>query len=134
MNSNLRKFLVLLLVLAIGAAGCSNARSSKKIMWKQVGTQNGTRATYTTFDGVERTNFTADKGDVLELEVEYTVEKGTLGFKLVSPSGEVMWQNSFQESGSQSFSMVAPESGSYQFQYIGEETGGGFEFAKEISK
>lgn len=128
------KFLPLLVVARFFFAGCTKS-STLKFGWQQTSTGNSTSASYRTFDGLEQTSFAAEESDGLKLTFEFEVEKGTLQFKLVSPGGDVLWESElYQESGSETVSVFAPESGFYQVQFIGESTGGSFDFDWRIDE
>ena len=119
--------LIIMLIAIFLLAGC-DGQSYTRTNWTQTSLPGITEATFGSFTGIDYTKFKADEGDLLTMEILYTVESGKLGFILMSPDGELLWESQELENADDlSFSLEIPETGTYKIQYLGMQAKGSFE-------
>ncbi|MGC9398327.1 MAG: hypothetical protein ACP5HM_04255 [Anaerolineae bacterium] len=133
MNSRKRRAFTGLVLLFIGALliACS---SNLKIGWREANSLKRKRAHYVTFDGELSKTFRAETGEVIELTCDVTVEKGTLNMRIVTPDGERLWEETFDESDEVSATVTAPDDGLYTLRIAGDKTGGGFDITWNVGE
>jgi hypothetical protein len=120
------------LIISTLLVGCGS--STLKIGWRETSGLKRKRASYTTFDGVQRKTFRAQTGQAIELACDVTVEKGTLTVKLTAPDGDDLWEETFEESREAFFHTTATEDGLYILRIEGEKTGGGFDISWNVKE
>ena len=116
-----------LLLMSLLLVGCGS--STVQVGWvasRQPGTW---RASYDTFDGIERTTFSAEEGQTINLDYGMTVEKGSLTLRLVGPDGERVWEKTYSQDGNGSATLTAPQQGRYQLCVEGDGAGGSFDLS-----
>lgn len=124
--------LLMILIATLLLAGC-DGQSYTRTNWTQTSLPGITQATFGSFTGIDSTKFQADEGEQLTMQITFTVEGGNLGFILMSPDGELLWES--QELGQAdtlSFSLELPETGTYKIQYLGMKAKGSFEITWEV--
>ena len=114
----------LLTVVAL-MIGCG--RSSLRIGWRETSGLRHKTARYRSFDGLERASFRTQAGESIELDYEVEVDEGTLTLALLSPDGEQVWEETFEEDATDTVRLSAPESGRYRLWIEGESTQGAFD-------
>ena len=126
-------FAVLMMLIAtLLLAGC-DGQSYTRTNWTQTSLPGITKASFGSFTGIDSTKFSADEGEQLTMKISYTVEGGNLGFILMSPDGELLWESQeLGESDTLSFSLELPDTGAYKIQYLGMKAKGNFEITWEI--
>lgn len=126
--------LLMMLIAALLLAGC-DGKSYTRTNWTQTSLPGITKATFGSFTGIDSTKFQADEGELLTMQITYAVEGGNLGFILMSPDGELLWESQeLGESDTLSFSLELPETGTYKIQYLGMKAKGNFEITWEIDE
>lgn len=131
---NVRKLSSILLVgLTIAMlVGC--ARSTIKIGWSGTSRPGVKAYSYTTFNGREKSTFRAEEGEMIVLDYEVTVDKGSLTLRVENPDGESLWEESFEEDGEDSVEISVDTSGRHQIVIVGNDTGGSFDLSWEIEE
>lgn len=117
--------LFILLSLLIVTIGCSN-----KVLYMGSNFGNELKGNYHYFNGTETNTIKLDKGDLLVMNYESTVESGQLVMKLVDPDKKEI--TSFLEGHSGTYQYKAEKTGKYELQIIGKKTKGNFAFEWEI--
>lgn len=105
--------------------GCG--RSGLRIGWLEAGSLRYRTARYRLFDGLERASFRAQSGETIEFDYEVEVERGTLTLALLSPDGEQVWEETFEEDATDTVRLSAPRSGRYRLRIEGKSTQGAFD-------
>jgi len=113
-----------LLLVSLLLAGCGS--SSVQVGWVESRQLATWRASYDTFDGIERTAFRAQEGQTISLDYDVTVEKGSLTLRLVAPDGESVWEKTYSQDGDESITLTAPQQGRYRLCVEGDGAGGSF--------
>ncbi len=121
-----------LLFSALLLVGCGS--SSIKIRWRESSGLKHTRANYASFEGVEKKKFRAKDGEIIALEGEVTVEKGTLTIKLVAPDDKILWEETYRQDDDLSINVTVSEKGFYTLRIEGDETGGGFDLSWDVNE
>jgi hypothetical protein len=90
---------------------------------------------YQYFDGPYTRNVNADAGQILTMKYTATVEEGTLEMRVVSPSKQVVWQETFDTGANVSGSggIDIQQSGRYQLVVEGHQTSGSFQIDWELN-
>lgn len=130
MNAGQKIGLVILL-LALALVGCSG-RSSLRRGWVETSGLSHLDIRYNYFEGVERRSFRAAEGQDINLEADLQVEEGALTVRLLDPSGELIWEESYTEDAEFSLAVEAERTGRYKLQVEGESAEGGFEMDWEV--
>ena len=132
MTKRARTVLTALSLLVVSAllAGCGS--SSLKIGWREFSGGSRKRANYVTFDGVQSRTLRVEGGKRIELSCDVTVEKGTLWVSLISPGGDTLWGETFEEDRHAFASTTASEGGLYILRIEGDGAGGGFDISWDV--
>jgi hypothetical protein len=126
-----QKIGLVILLLALALVGCSG-RSSLRRGWVETSGLSHLDIRYNTFDGVERRSFRAAEGQDINLEAALQVEDGSLTVRLLDPSGELIWEESYTEDAEFSLAVEAERKGRYKLQVEGESAEGGFALDWEV--
>ena len=121
-----------LLLMSLALAGCGS--SNVQVGWVESRQPGTWRASYDTFDGIERTTFRAQEGQTISLDYGRTVEKGSLSLRLVAPDGESLWEKTYRQDGDESITLTAPQQGRYQLCVEGEGAGGSFDLSWRVAE
>ena len=133
MRSRNQMVLASFVCLLVGSllAGC-DAASSLRIGWRELGGRNRTRAQYVTFDGRQAKSFRVEAGPTIEIHSEVVVDKGSLAVQLISPDGEVVWDETFREDRQAFTTVTASTDGRHIVRVEGDETGGSFDVSWSV--
>jgi hypothetical protein len=101
--------------------------------WVEVTYSDRMLATYSLFDGQSRTTVGLAAGEMMALEYDLEITKGSLSLQIVDPDRVVVWEDSFSESSTGSTSITAEIEGRYHLVVIGDSTKGGFDLRWEIT-
>ena len=121
-----------LLVVSGVLAGCGG-RSTLKIGWRGSDARRRKWANYVSFSGVERASFRAQAGEVIRLDYDVEVEKGSLTIQLLDPDGEAAWEKTFEEGDADEVVVRVSQNGRYRLHIEGNETGGSYDVSWEIA-
>ena len=121
-----------LLLMSLLLAGCGS--SSVQVGWAESRQPRTWRASYDTFDGIERTTFRTQEGQTISLDYCMTVEKGSLTLRLVAPDGESLWEKTYSQDGDESITLTAPQQGRYQLCVEGDGAGGSFDLSWRMAE
>jgi len=122
-----RALVVGVVVLILGGVLVGCGRSGLRIGWLEAGGLRHKTARYRLFDGLERASFRAQSGETIEVDYEVDVERGTLTLILVSPEGERLWEEAFEQDAADTVHLSAPQSGRYRLHIEGDSTRGAFD-------
>jgi len=126
-----QKIGLVVLLLALALVGCSG-RSSLKRGWVETNGLSHLDIRYNYFEGIERRSFRAAEGQDINLEADLQVEDGALTVRLIDPSGELIWEESYSEDAEFSLAVEAEREGRYKLEMEGESAEGGFEIDWEV--
>lgn len=126
-----QKIGLVVLLLALALVGCSG-RSSLKRGWVETNGLSHLDIRYNYFEGIERRSFRAAEGQDINLEADLQVEDGALTVRLIDPSGELIWEESYSEDAEFSLAVEAERKGRYKLEMEGESAEGGFEIDWEV--
>lgn len=101
--------------------------------WVEVMYTDRMRATYDLLDGQHGTTVTLAAEEVMTLEYDLEVTKGSLSLQVVAPDKDMIWEGNFHNSSTGSISVSAPIEGRYRLLIIGDETSGSFDLHWEIN-
>jgi len=79
---------------------------------------------YTTFSGHESDPIELESGQILTVDYQVQMTKGSLTIEIQSPQNKVLWQKNFDSDASDSIKIQAQESGQH-FMIISAEAAGG---------
>lgn len=116
---------VVLMTLVGALVGCG--RSGIRIGWLEADGLRHKTARYRLFEGLERASVRAQSGETIELDYEVEVERGTLTLILLSPDGEQLWKETFEQDAADTVHLSAPQSGRYELRIEGNSTRGAFD-------
>lgn len=126
MMTTRKKTLLILFVFSLILTGCTG-RTTLKRGWVETGGLSHLNVRYHYFDGIERRTFRARAGADIHLQAELDVDEGTLAVRLLDPTNELIWENTYQEDDRFSLSVEAEDRGRYKLLVEGENAEGGFE-------
>lgn len=119
-----------LLLMAGLLVGCSS--STIKVAWMGSSGPGHIGYRYTTFDGVERKTFRSEADQTITFDYDVTVEKGSLGLKVVAPDGENLWEEMFRKDTADTVTLTATQNGFHTICIEGQTTGGGFDLSWSV--
>ena len=111
-------FLCLASVLA-----CSDG-ATVKIGWVSRAGPGHVTYRYRTFRGREVQRFSAQEGQMINLDYEATLDKGSLTIAVRGPEGDTLWHVTLREDHSAHVEIFVPDSGSHTLVAEGKDTGG----------
>jgi hypothetical protein len=120
------------LLISILLIGCGS--SNVRLGWSESKLPGCWHADYSTFEGVERTTFLAQQGQMVNLDYNVVVEKGSLTLKVVGPDGESLWEESFGEAADGAVTLRVSQKERYQVCVVGEDTGGSFDLSWHVEE
>ena len=82
---------------------------------------------YRTFSGREVQRFSAEEGQMIILDYEATVQKGSLTIAVRGPEGDTEWHVTLREDHSAHVEIFVPDSGMHTLVAEGNDTGGDLE-------
>lgn len=126
------KTLSILIFLAISLSACGEASlhlGNLKIGEVRIGMfetrgPNHMAYSYTTFSGHESTLIELEPGQLLTVDYQVQMTKGSLTIEIQSPQNELLWQENFDSDTSDSIELQAQESGQH-FIVISADSAGG---------
>ncbi len=87
---------------------------------------------YRTFRGREVQRFSAEEGQLITLDYEATVHKGSLTIAVRGPEGDTLWHVTLREDHSAQVLIFVPTSGLHTLVAEGKDTGGGLQVRWQV--
>ena len=126
--------LLITLILAVLMIGCnSNPPIDSDLRMKiQLGQNGRITKHFIYFNGVEQGGLDVQNGQRISFDYEADLNKGTLAFKCLDPSGRVVWEKFLSGSVSGTDEIVCEIPGRYIFIAQGLQAAGYFNFVWDI--
>ncbi len=121
-------FFIFTLLMVVVLPACT-----RQVSWVGMNYGNQYTATYELFDGKQKETIPLTAGETLTLIYDVEVKKGSLTLQFEDQEREILWAETFLESGEGVYAYTAETSGRYTLTVIGDQTGGGFDLSWEIA-
>ncbi len=119
------------IVCLASALACSSG-STVKIGWASRAEPGHLTCRYRTFSGREVQRFSAEEGQMITLDYEATVHKGSLTIAVRGPEGDSLWHVTLREDHSAHVEIFVPDSGLHTLVAEGKDTGGDLEVRWQV--
>lgn len=124
-KTNLIGIILGLFVAALVLGGCGS--SSLKVGWQETSSLSHKKASFNTFDGIEKYSICTWKEKTIQGDYSLSITKGSLGLSLEEPGGQVLWEKNYQEDAEGGFEVSNTALGCYQLRISADEAGGSYE-------
>ncbi len=120
----MRRFVCVALAIVCLASLLACGSPAVKIGWVSRAAPGRVTYRYRTFRGREVQRFSAEEGQVISLEYEATVNKGSLTIAVRGPEGDTLWHVTLREDLRAHVLIFVPTSGVHTLVAEGKDTGG----------